>query len=82
MDPEDADAAEAREIRDRALPLLPAAAQAPVDGIPGDPVSLTAIEDAINSGHFDEIILSTLPKRVSRRLRLDLPSKVGGLGCP
>ena len=47
----------------------------PVDGLIGDPAPLTAIEDAINSQTFDEIIISTLPKRVSRWLRLDLPSK-------
>jgi hypothetical protein len=82
MDPEDTDDAEAREILDRALPILSAAAGSPVDGMIGDPVPLTAIEDAINSAHFDEIIISTLPRRVSRWLRLDLPSKAGGLGLP
>ena len=42
----------------------------------------TAIQDAINLRGFDEIILSTLPARVSRWLKLDLPSKVSGLGLP
>jgi hypothetical protein len=41
-----------------------------------------AIQDAINLGHFDEIIISTLPKRVSRWLKLDLVSKTKGLGLP
>ena len=82
MDPEDQDEREAQEILDRALPLLSAAAGSPVDGMIGDPAPLTAIEDAVNSRPFDEIILSTLPVRVSRWLRLDLPHKVGGLGLP
>jgi hypothetical protein len=81
-DPEEADEREASEVLDRALPVLSAAAGAPVDGLIGDPTPLTAIEDAVNRHRFDEIILSTLPKRLSRWLRLDLPSKAGGLGLP
>ena len=82
MDPEDTDESEARAILDSALPLLSDAAGSTVDGIIGDPTPLTAIEDALNRQPFDEIILSTLPVRISRWLRLDLPSKVGGLGVP
>jgi hypothetical protein len=82
MDPEDQDDSEARGILERALPLLSAAAGSPVEGLIGDPAPLTAIEDALNSRPFDEIIISTLPTRVSRWLRLDLPSKLSGLGLP
>lgn len=82
MDPEDTDEIEAREVLEAALPVLSAAAGSPVEGLIGDPVPLTAIEDAVNRHGFDEIILSTLPHRLSRWLRLDLPSKVGGLGLP
>jgi hypothetical protein len=82
MDPEDTDEAEARMILDRALPLLSDAAGSTVDGMIGDPTPLTAIEDALNREPFDEIILSTLPATISRWLRLDLPSKVSGLGVP
>ena len=32
--------------------------------------------------HVDELIISTLPSRVSRWMHLDLPRKVGGLGVP
>ena len=39
-----------------------------------------AIHDAMNSRSFDEIVISTLPKRVSKWLHLDLPSKARGLG--
>ena len=48
----------------------------------GDPEPLNAVQDAVNLHGFDEIIVSTLPARVSRWLRLDLPSKLGGLGLP
>ena len=48
----------------------------------GDPEPLAAIQDAVNLNGFDEIIISTLPTRVSRWLRLDLPSKAAGLGLP
>ena len=54
----------------------------PVTGMVGDPAPLDAIQDAINLHGFDEIILSTLPSRVSRWLKLDLPSKLTGLGLP
>jgi hypothetical protein len=81
-DPEEADEAEAQAVLDEALPVLSAAAGASVAGLIGDPTPLTAIEDAVNAQPFDEIIISTLPKRVSRWLRLDLPSKATGFGIP
>ena len=65
-----------------ALPLLEQAAGGPVEGIVGDSSPLDAIADVVNSRGFDEVILSTLPARVSRWLKLDLPSKVSGLGLP
>lgn len=82
VDPEDQGAGEAQSIVERAVPLLEGAAGTPVDHIIGDSVPLDAIHDAINLRGFDEIILSTLPARVSRWLKLDLPSKVTGLGLP
>jgi hypothetical protein len=82
VDPEDQSASEAEAVLELALPLLEEAAGGHVDGIIGDPEPLAAIQDAVNVRGFDEIILSTLPKRVSRWLHLDLPSKLGGLGLP
>jgi hypothetical protein len=82
MDPEDTDSDEAQAVLERALPVLSQAAGSPVEGRIGDPAPLTAIEDALNSETFDEIIMSTLPQRLSRWLRLDLPSKAHGFGLP
>ena len=82
IDPEDTDPESAREALDQALPLLSEAAGEQVDGMVGDPNPLSAIEDAVNAGDYDEIIISTLPKTVSRWLHLDLPHKVQGLGLP
>ena len=81
-DPEDHDDAEARATLELALPLLEDAAGGPVTGMIGAPEPLAAIHDAVNLHGFDEIILSTLPSRVSRWLKLDLPRKLGGLGLP
>jgi hypothetical protein len=46
------------------------------DGKIGDPDPLAAVQDAVNFKDFDEIIVSTLPKHVSKWLKLDLPHKV------
>jgi hypothetical protein len=43
---------------------------------------VAAVEDAINLRGFDEVIISTPSPRLSRWLRLDLPSKVSGMGVP
>jgi nucleotide-binding universal stress UspA family protein len=82
VDPEDQGTDEAQAIVELAVPLLEEAAGAKVEHLIGDPRPLDAIQDAVNLHGFDEIILSTLPARVSRWLHLDLPSKVGGLGLP
>jgi hypothetical protein len=82
VDPEDQGAGEAKAVIDRALPLLSQAAGTPVEGIVGDPDPVAAVHDAINLHSFDEVIISTLSARLSRWLRLDLPSKVTGMGLP
>src|SRR3954465_810356 len=46
------------------------------DGKVGDPDPVAAVEDAVNFKQFDEIIVSTLPKHVSKWLRVDLPHRV------
>jgi len=82
VDAEDTDVSESEAVLELALPLLRQAAGGEVEGIIGDAEPLAAIQDAVNLRGFDEIILSTLPARVSRWLKLDLPSKVAGLGLP
>jgi hypothetical protein len=82
VDPEDQDAGETQSVIDHAVPLLSEAAGMPVEALVGDADPGAAIQDAINLHGFDEVIISTLPRRMSRWLKLDLPSKVGGLGLP
>ena len=82
VDPEDQSRSEAETTLELALPLLEDAAGGPVDGMIGVPEPLAAVQDAVNLHGFDEIIISTLPTRVSKWLRLDLPHKVAGLGLP
>jgi hypothetical protein len=82
VDPEDQGGGEAKGVIERALPSLTEAAGAPVEGIVGDPDPVAAVQDAINLRGFDEVIISTLPSKLSQWLRLDLPSKVSGMGLP
>lgn len=82
VDPEDQGSSEADQVLELALPLLSDAAGSQVEGMVGDPSPMDAISDAVNLRGYDEIIISTLPTKVSKWLRLDLPSKVAGLGLP
>ncbi len=82
VDPEVAGIDAARERLRVALPVLSEAAGQRVTGHVGDANPLAAVEDALHLRGFDEIILSTLPSRVSRWMRIDLPSKVRALGVP
>ncbi len=82
VDPEDQGANEAQTAIDAAVPKLSEAAGAPVEGIVGSSDPSVAVMDAVNLRGFDEIIVSTLSPKVSRWLKLDLPSKVSGLGLP
>ncbi len=82
IDPEDTDDVEAQAVLELALPLLEEAAGAHVEGKIGDPNPVDAINDAVNIDGYDEIIISTLPARVSRWMHLNLPSKLTPLGLP
>jgi hypothetical protein len=82
IDPEDQGPEEAEAVIAEATPKLSEAAGSPVAGIVGSSDPTLAIQDAINLRGFDEVIISTLPARVSKWLKLDLPSKASGLGLP
>jgi len=41
----------------------------------GDPDALAAIQDEVNFNDYDQLIVSTLPRRLSRWLHVDLPRK-------
>jgi hypothetical protein len=78
-DPETEEAAITLEL---ALPLLEDAAGSHVEGVIGDTDPYVAVCDMLARETFDEIIVSTLPQRVSHWLRRDLPARVEKLGLP
>ncbi len=65
-----------------AVPVLEDAAGRHVEAVIGDSDPFVAVERALASGDYDEIVVSTLPERVSHWLRRDLPNRLGKLGLP
>jgi hypothetical protein len=82
VDPEVAGREEARARMEEALAALGEVAGSEVTGEVGDADPIAAIHDAMNRREFDEIVISTLPKRISKWLHVDLPSKARGMGLP
>jgi hypothetical protein len=78
----DPDTDEAAATLELAIPVLEEAAGGHVDGIIGDTDPLVAVREAVTSIGIDEIIISTLPVRVSHWLRRDLPHHVEQFGLP
>ena len=78
----DPDTDEAAVTLELAIPLLEEAAGGRVEGRTGDCDPFVAVRDTLASARFDEVIVSTLPARISRWLRRDLPSRVEALGVP
>jgi nucleotide-binding universal stress UspA family protein len=58
------------------------AAGATVHGSVCHPDPVRAVGDALRQGEFDEIIVSTLPRRISKWLRQDLPHRLEQFGLP
>jgi hypothetical protein len=49
----------------------------------GDPDPVTALREAWDPERYDEVIVSTLPSRVSKWLQIDLPRRAGKItGVP
>jgi len=67
---------------DTALRLLRPAAGRPVEGLASSGDPFDSVKQAVSEGDFDEIIVSTLPRRTSKWLRRDLIRRVEGLGLP
>jgi hypothetical protein len=78
----DPDTEESGMTLELAIPLLDEAAGSHVRGLIGDTDPFAAVTRALEDGDYDEIIISTLPARVSRWLHLDLPARVQRLGLP
>jgi hypothetical protein len=56
--------------------------EAHVDGFAGDADPFEAVKFALEQGEYDDVIISTLPSRVSEWLKKDLPSRVEALDVP
>ncbi len=78
----DADTEESAITLELAIPLLEEAAGGRVGGIVGDNDPFHAVSGALADGTYDEVIISTLPARVSHWLHIDLPARVQRLGLP
>ncbi|MGH2969099.1 MAG: hypothetical protein ACRDK0_08535 [Solirubrobacteraceae bacterium] len=78
----DPDTEESALTLELAIPLLDEAAGSHVEGLIGDTDPFVAVSGALEKGEYDEVLISTLPARVSHWLHLDLPARVQRLGLP
>jgi hypothetical protein len=80
--PDAGDRKQADWTLENALPLLSRAAGGSVEGIVGGGDPLASVRDTLRDRDFDEVIVSTLPKKASKWLRRDLPRQIERLGVP
>jgi hypothetical protein len=73
---------EARKTLELAIPLLEEAAGGSVAPMIGPADALLAVERVLVHERFDEVIVSTLPERISQWLKRDLPSRIERLELP
>jgi len=78
----DPDTERAAAIVELAVPVLEEASGGHVKAVIGDTDPFVAVQQTLAAGEYDEIIVSTLPERVSHWLHRDLPSRVEKLGLP
>jgi hypothetical protein len=78
----EADTERAAAVVELAVPLLEQAAGGHVEAVIGDNDPYVAVRDTLEAGHYDEVIISTLPQRISHWLKRDLPARVEALGVP
>jgi hypothetical protein len=78
----DADTEESAIVLELAIPVLEEAAGGRVEGLIGAQDPFQAVSAALDAGDYDEVIISTLPARVSHWLHIDLPARVKRLGLP
>jgi hypothetical protein len=58
------------------------AGEVPVEGLVGGSDAYVSIKEALADGGCQDVIITTLPRRVSQWLRCDLPRRVERLGVP
>lgn len=78
----DPDTDEAALVVELAVPLLEAAVGGRVDAVIGDSDPVEAVRQLLADTDVDEVIVSTLPQRVSKWLHRDVPSRLQALGLP
>jgi hypothetical protein len=78
----DPDTEEAELVVELAAPLLEQAAGTHVESVIGCSDPVEAVRRFLTTTAVDEVIVSTLPQRVSHWLRRDVPSRLEALGLP
>ena len=78
----DSDTEESAITLELSIPLLEDAAGGRVEGLVGDEDPFLAVYTVLETSSYDEIIVSTLPARVSHWLHIDLPTRLQRFGLP